>query len=163
MKENLKDVFNAGHMTLLRNVEDVGHDESLVQPPSGGNCMNWLAGHLLSSRAIYLKHLGLDGFLSEKESARYAMGSAPVMPGDACTDFGRIVEGLKVTGEQILNALETADESALGEPLDPSSFPVPVAHATRGTLLTLLLFHDGYHTGQLSACRKHAKAGAGVA
>lgn len=163
MRESLRDVFNAGHMTLLANVEGISHDESLVQPPAGGNCMNWIAGHLLSTRTTFMKQLGLERFLSKEESKPYAQGSAPIKPGDTCTDFSRIVEGLKTTGEQILSALKNADEAALAEPLDASSFPVPMEHPTRGALLTLLLFHDGYHTGQLSLCRKHAKAEAGVA
>ena len=35
-------------------------------------------------------------------------------------------------------------------PLDPAAFSVPVEIPTLGALFTLLLWHEGYHTGQLA-------------
>ena len=32
------------------NVKGLSHEDSLVQPPAGGNCLNWVAAHIVASR-----------------------------------------------------------------------------------------------------------------
>ena len=35
---------------IQRQIKDITHEQSLIQPPFRGNCMNWVLGHMVMSR-----------------------------------------------------------------------------------------------------------------
>ena len=152
-KRTLIDGFTSSHSTLIANLTDIDDKASVAQPAAGGNCINWIAGHLLDARGGMLAMLGGEPFLNEEEKERYKRGSEPIRNGDAHTDVSRITEGLNKTHGQVITALEAMPDENLDQKLDESIFPTPVKHPTLGTMLALFLFHEGYHTGQLGLAR----------
>ena len=53
-----------------------------------------------------------------------------------------------------LTKFNEMSDSKLCEELDPSSFPVPVEYPSKGTLISILLFHEGYHNGRIGLIRR---------
>jgi len=45
-------VYRFTYFTLERNLEGLTDDEALVAPAPGGNCVNWLVGHILLYRDV---------------------------------------------------------------------------------------------------------------
>ena len=62
---------------LQVNVKDLTHEESLIQPHPGGNCLNWVVGHLVCIYGEILPLLGQEPVMKEALK-RYARGSAPI-------------------------------------------------------------------------------------
>ena len=150
----LANAFSISQTALMGNIEGISHEESLFQPKEKGNCINWIAGHILSSRGGLLQMLGEQAFLSDEEKTPYSRGSAGIKSGDTCCTIERIVEGIQTTGPLIVSKLKKTPDSELYEELDPSSFPVPVEYPSKGTLISILLFHEGYHNGQIGLIRR---------
>lgn len=152
--ENISYTFGTAQFTIEANFSGVSHEESLKAPAGGGNCMNWIAGHILSTRDIILKQLGEEPVLSEKDTVPYQRGAQAMKSEDRCISLERLQEGLKKSSEILLEKLNGLSDADLSEALDPSAFPLPVETPTRGLLLTLFLFHESYHAGQLGLCRR---------
>lgn len=118
--------------------------ETLVQPYAGSHSINWLLGHILSSRSFPLKLLGEAQVWDEDARARYGDGSNPIGAEESGvlpvpelmalfeTSQRRLIAGLsRITGEQLAN---------------PSGF-------RENTVLDSLLyfhFHETYHVGQMT-------------
>jgi uncharacterized damage-inducible protein DinB len=153
-REILVDACRASQWTMETNTADVTHTESLRAPAAGGNCLNWIAGHILVSRGAILRLLDGKSWLSAGEEALYARGSAGLAADGPAVDFGRLREGLRETGQEITRRLADMAEERLAEELDPSNFPARLTRPTRGAFLTLLLFHESYHAGQLGIGRR---------
>ena len=75
-KQTLLAGYGLGQYLIAGNTGGVTHEESLVQPSRAGNCINWIAGHLLDARGIILGLLGGSPFLAAEETALYKRGSA---------------------------------------------------------------------------------------
>ena len=146
--------FRAAHGVISAQLNGISHEESLVQPTQEGNCMNWMAGHLLMARGRALALLGETPFLSEEEAEPYQMGSKPITPEATCVKLERLVAGLNKTGETLIAKLRKTSNEELSKQLDPEHFPVPVEEPTVGTMLALLMYHEGYHSGQLCLGRR---------
>ena len=56
-------------------VEGLTHEDALLQPPVPGNCMNWVLGHMVSSRHEALETLGQPALMTEAQAKRYGYGS----------------------------------------------------------------------------------------
>ena len=146
--------YRAAQGVIAAQLQGISHEESLVQPTKEGNCMNWMAGHLLMARGRALVMLGESPFLSEEETQPYQMGSTPITPEANCVKLERLVEGLNKTGEILIARLQQTSSEELAKQLDPEQFPIPVEETTVGTMLALLVFHEGYHSGQLCLGRR---------
>ena len=46
---------------VKRNLEGLTHEESLVQPQPGGNCLNWIVGHLVEETGQPRVKIGRSG------------------------------------------------------------------------------------------------------
>jgi len=64
------------HGVVRRNVEGLTQEDSLVQPQPGGNCLNWVIGHLLSVYDLVLPVLGEKPVMEPNALKRYERGSA---------------------------------------------------------------------------------------
>lgn len=144
--EYIKNVVN-------RNTEDFTHAQSLQRPQPGGNCLNWVVGHIVATRDRTLGLVGGEPLWDDDVRAPYATGSGPLEEDRALplerllTDFAeshrRVVAGLaSLTGEQL----------AAAAPFSPTGNP----QETIGSLLAGLLFHDAYHAGQTGLLRRLA-------
>jgi hypothetical protein len=138
---------------LLNNAKGVSHEESLIEPQPGGNCMNWIVGHILVARNQLLGLLGREAIWDDAIGARYKRGGDPIHEdGAGVRRFESLLQDLELTYERIRPSLASCDEGRMGEkaPFSPTNNP----NETWGTLLAGLLFHEAYHAGQTGVLRR---------
>lgn len=148
------DGFRATQFVIDVNLRDIGNEESLVPPTSAGNCMNWIAGHILVSREDLLSLVGQGRFLTGVEAAHYVTGSPPLGPGKVCVNLSRLQSGLQRTNGVLIAALRGLSPTDLNRQIQPEMLPFRVEEPTFGTLLVLAMFHEAYHSGQLGLGRR---------
>jgi uncharacterized damage-inducible protein DinB len=136
--------FNTRALHL--NLEGLTHTECLLQPP-GGNCINWLLGHILRHRNLMLEALDAPTVWSAEAQVRYDRGSAPIQ-GEEAEGVVRLEElrqELDRSGEQLRSTLTEVGEEALRAPSGTS---------TLGQRLLFLALHEAYHVGQIGLLRR---------
>ena len=146
--------LDSSQHVLANNIKDVTHEESLIQPlPGGGNCMNWIVGHIIFARNQMLGALGRESIWDESIGSRYRRGGEPIVEGDTTARrFETLVQDLSLTYTRIRPALASCDEGRMDEkaPFSPSKNE----KETWGTLFSTLLFHEVYHSGQTGVLRR---------
>ncbi|NJM41965.1 MAG: DinB family protein [Anaerolineae bacterium] len=151
--ENLIAMY-ARNLAIIKELTNgLTHDESLMQPPAPGNCINWVIGHI----AIYrnnrlLKILEQPLVLDESLFSRYGRDSAPI------TEDGPDVVKLKA----LLNALDVAQERLTVGLRGLSPEQAQTLHAiaqfnmSAAEWALFLLRHEAMHTGNLDILREFA-------
>ena len=145
--------FQVTKMILGTNLDGITHEESLIGPARGGNCINWVVGHMVTAYNHLLEGIGGEGLWDATRQALYDRGSEPItaeravpiaeLAADFATAHDRVVERI---------AALTRDELAAPAPFSPVSNP----KETIGSLIGLLAFHQSYHTGQTGILRRVA-------
>jgi len=144
---DLKRLFGINHRVLHINLDGVSNEEALVQPQSGGNCINWVVGHIVATRGAVFLAMGSEPSWPEKESSRYQRHSRPITgPGDG-VPFDRLVQEFDRSQERLQSALGNLSDADLAKPLEDG---------TVGEQLSVLHFHEAYHLGQLGLLRRIA-------
>jgi hypothetical protein len=136
------------HFVLKKNLANTTHEESLSRPEPGGNCLNWVLGHILLNRNDAHRLLGLEPVWTEAEGSPYQRGASGLDPaGPGVRELETMIADLDRSQEQIQAALVTAtDERLLQQEGD----------GTVGDLLYGLTFHEAYHAGQTGILRRLA-------
>ena len=135
---------------------DLSQADTLIQPP-GGNCMNWVLGHLLESQISMLKALNGISPINPVLLDRYKRESAPI----TADGEGVLTLEALLDGHDKVHAAITARLSEMSE----TDFEVEIQQGERkvirGWRVFFLHFHYTYHIGQLrtvaSACRENRK------
>ena len=52
--KDLAGVYEFSFMAINRNLNDLAHEDSVHIPDPGGNCINWVLGHIISARGMVL-------------------------------------------------------------------------------------------------------------
>ena len=131
---------------LFRNLEGITHDESLRMPSGGGNCLNWVVGHIISARSRLMKQLGvapvwqidLAFFYSGRDEASWSPQKA--------LDLKSLLTDLARSQQELMNALEALQEPMLTTPDEKGR--------TLADALTFFHFHETYHGGQVALLRR---------
>lgn len=137
--------------TIRKQVVGLTHEDSLLQLPFRGNCLNWTVGHIVMHRDYMLQLLGGQVTLNELETELYATGSEPISDGSQAMRFEALLEHLQTTHTRLLEIMKsrTADDLA-----------VIVADDERqrslGQMLFVLGWHETYHVGQTEILRQLA-------
>ncbi|GJM44256.1 MAG: hypothetical protein DHS20C21_10980 [Gemmatimonadota bacterium] len=156
---NLALQFRFSHGVFHQNVEGFTHAETLVRPQTGGNCMNWVGGHLAGARNGILRLLGQEPVLSEDDAQRYARGSAPITEPGMALEWDRIVAAMNESQIALMDALGSITAERLAAPLPADRNPFQLDNV--GEMLGTFAFHEAYHVGQLGVLRRvYGKKGA---
>lgn len=135
---------------LTAQTGDLTQEESLFQPEGGGNCVNWLVGHIVVSRDMMLEIVGRPPLLDAATRARYAQGSEPISgPGEGVEELSRLLATYKESQGPILEgmaAMSAADRATM--------IPWFGAEMDKRGALGGLLFHEAYHVGQAGLLRR---------
>src|SRR5690349_4008335 len=78
---------------LQRQINGLTHEQSLLQLPFRGNCLNWVMGHLVERRDRMLELLDKAPFLTAEQRTRYERNSPPVLNGDDAMPFETLLAG----------------------------------------------------------------------
>lgn len=136
------------------NVEGLSQEESLIQPPSGGNCLNWVVGHLLCIYNKSLPLLGQEPVLPEDALQRYDRGAPALRETAEARDFQELLSAWEEACRRIEAGLASLAPEALDRPapFSPSNNP----DETVRSLVTTIFFHQAYHAGQTGILRRLA-------
>ena len=146
--KSLTRLFEISLYATRVNAEGITDAEALIQPRPDGNCMNWVLGHILSSREAMLKLLGEAPVLEPEVAARYKRGSAPILGEEDGLPFSELLTALTTSQERLLRGIANASEAKWDE-------AVPEFGTTKGAL-HFLHFHEAYHSGQVAVLRRMA-------
>lgn len=145
-------LFGFTHGVFRQNTAGVTHEDSLRQPQPSGNCINWVGGHLVSSRQGLLALLGAAPTWTQAEQDFYKRGSAPVTAAAGAMAWERIAADMDASQEALLGALSKLTAEQLLAPLPPEKNPFKVD--CFGENLAIFQFHESYHVGQLGVLRR---------
>ncbi|HSP16500.1 MAG TPA: DinB family protein [Thermoanaerobaculia bacterium] len=149
----LRFCHGAAHM----NLDGLTPEESLLRPQPGGNCANWILGHITWVRHAVLIALG-EPLPADDRLTQYCRGSDGGM--DIALPLQELMESydrLQPLFVSRLQRLTDAELTAKGTLRRTPAGP----DATLGAALSSLVFHESYHVGQLGVARRLlGKAGA---
>ena len=145
--------FRFNQYALAVNTRDVTQEESLVQPSRGGNCLNWIVGHVLAIRHEML-HAALDlpATWDAVHVERYKRASAPVTGSGAAAELNGMLTAYAASQDLVLPALGDLGWERLDDltTISPGKNP----EETIGSLVAGLAFHEAYHVGQTGILRR---------
>jgi uncharacterized damage-inducible protein DinB len=150
--KQLENVYKRNLIVIKRQIDGLTHEDSLIQPPFRGNCLNFVLGHVAASRQGVLKALGADPLMSEEHIKRYTMDAEPV------TGEGADIMTLDEIMEVMDQSQKSLSESLLK--LTPEDLTNEIGEGeektTLGNRIEFLSWHEAYHTGQTEYLRQLA-------
>lgn len=148
-KDGLLQQYGFLYGTVGANLGGITQEESVRQPAPGGNCTNWILGHLIVVQNNALALLGEAPILEHENLPRGAQG--PVTGPENAIPFDEARERFLASEDRFMSALARASEAELQE----GGFSDPFGDTTtKGGLLNLIAFHQAYHAGQLGLSRR---------
>lgn len=145
--ETLTFYYGLTYNVIHRQLNDLTHADSLLQPPFRGNCLNWVLGHIVFSRGSVLTLLGEDVPWTTEESDRYIRNSEPVTNEKDALPLQRLLNGLEESQARILSGLQKVSAEKLATMSDDRTVAEQIA---------FLQWHETYHVGQLEPLRQLA-------
>jgi uncharacterized damage-inducible protein DinB len=145
--QSLSKLYGLNHYTLTVNLAGLTHEDSVAGPNPGGNCANWVLGHILANRNAILSLLHEEPVLGEAEAKVYERGSPQMNGGAGAIPLERLIQDLERSQERLLRGLSR---------LSPEDLDAPVEQSTLGATLAFLQFHEAYHAGQVGLLRRMA-------
>jgi uncharacterized damage-inducible protein DinB len=144
-------LFEMNYKVLNKNLEGITHDQSLIQPEGGGNCLNWVLGHIIATRGFAAQMLKQEPVWSKEITSVYERGSKPLEDGSNAQPIKKLVADLEESQNRIVAGLATVADSELSAPS-----PDTKVADTVGEALFVLQFHEAYHAGQTGLLRRMA-------
>lgn len=150
--ENLQRMLDLENGIIHDQVNGLTNADSLIQPQPGGNCLNWVLGHLLTNQLEILEALGAKLPFNPLEVSRYARNSEPIIgDGEGVLPLEELVK-LHDQTHTTLNTLL----AAMKEEDFEREIQVRERNMTLGWRVFFLHFHYTYHLGQLEFLRQLA-------
>jgi hypothetical protein len=149
--ETLIELFQTSHAVIHRQLKDVTLEESLLQPPFRGNCLNWVLGHILTGRDDCLAFIDQPLVLSEDERETYKRGSEALTDPCKANSLDELVLKLDESLERLVAGLSSLSPEAMQREVIFARKPGPL-----GGVLAFLNWHEAYHVGQLELLRQLA-------
>lgn len=150
-RDLLRQQYRFVYQTAAANASGLTQEDSVRQPSPGGNCSNWILGHLVGAHNSVMKLLGEDPVWEDQSLAR--AGAEPITGPDGAIPWETLRERFIESQDRCLAAIDGLTDEQLAE----GGFTDPFGNAcTRGELLSLLAFHQAYHAGQLGLSRRLA-------
>lgn len=151
---DLAKMYEFSYAAMNRNLQDLSNEDSLVLPEAGGNCLNWVLGHVVSARGMILMLAGTPPTMTGERLAPYRRGSHPEGTDDFA-DLATLRGWLTDTQQQLIPALAALSEEDLDRPV-PEEQRRPPLTGSIGDALIRLHYHEGYHNGQIGLLRRLA-------
>jgi uncharacterized damage-inducible protein DinB len=145
--ETLAQYFGITYRVINRQIDGLIHEESLLQPPFRGNCLNWVLGHILVGREPVLTSLGEALPWSKEEAAKYKPNSEPITSTENALPLERLLGALEESQARIVAGLQRVSEESLKALVDDETVGEQIAFAH---------WHETYHVGQLELLRQLA-------
>ncbi|MEM7039460.1 MAG: hypothetical protein AAF570_20975 [Bacteroidota bacterium] len=135
----IANIYAYNYRAFQANMEGVDHARSMEQPVGGGNCMNWVIGHVLVARDQVLTTLGLPTVCDPAMAEIY--GREGMKVSEKFRNLGTLLMLFEGSQEMIQTGLDGLEETKPG--LEA------ILRQVSG-----LAFHEAYHLGQLGSIRR---------
>ncbi len=147
----LIELYKNNHEIIHKQLNEISQEESLLQLPFRGNCMNWVVGHILGVRGEALELIGLPGTLNAAEEKIYGYGSDPLTdPAKAC-NLNAMLNRLDEALARVINGLNSMPSTEFERQVRIWRGPMTLL-----TALSFIQWHESYHSGQLELLRQLA-------
>lgn len=141
---------------LLRRAvgTDLTDDQLVFTVGSSTSNIAWLVGHLaFSFDGLLGTALGLPPSMSPEQLEQFNEGDTPSTDPSDYPPVDELLAAAAAAVRKATDHLETLDDEVLAQPL-PEGHPVAARFSSIGILLNALIFHTGYHTGQITLLRR---------
>ena len=151
-KDDYAKMLLGEHEIMLKQTDGLTHDDSLIQPQPGGNCLNWVMGHLVDNLVDILDTLGGDPPGELPDLSHYGYGSEPIHGDEAgVIHLQDLINAYGRLTKRIADHLDKMTESDFMEEIDFWQ-----GQTRRGYVAFFYFFHHTYHLGQLEQLRNLA-------
>jgi uncharacterized damage-inducible protein DinB len=144
----IQTMFKTNGQLFQRAIQDIPSQEWETRPGKDSNCLLWIAGHVVVSRAAALKTLG--GEWSAPWESLFKRGAQLTSP-EQYPAPEEIQAAWREVSEKLAAALPKASPDLLAKETQTGS---PSLDGTVGGLIGFLCLHETYHMGQLGYVRK---------
>jgi len=149
---DLVKMYELSYSALNRNLGGITNEESLLMPDAGGNSLNWVFGHVVTTRNTALRLAGSNPVFTGEDASIYQRGSNPT-GSEKYLDLATLRGYWDDSQRQIIPALAgLSDEQLSGEVPEP--FRRPPLNGSLAEALGRLHFHEAYHNGQIGLLRR---------
>jgi hypothetical protein len=136
-------MFGYNAELINRQTADMTHEESLLQPPFDANCLNWVLGHIISSRSMALERVGEQPVWDVFTRARYRNASPPITgDGEGVLRLETLLIDFNRSQEWLIRGLSRMTYDDMCQPSGYSDNTV-------GDSLAYFHFHETHHIGQI--------------
>jgi uncharacterized damage-inducible protein DinB len=150
IQELMAQHFGIIYQIAADNVAGLTHEQSLVQPPHGANCANWILGHVARVQNGVMRVVGEKPVWESDQLAR--AGFDPITGPANAIDWDTLKSRFFGSRERCVAAIAALSDDALAE-----AVPHPFGGTcSRAEFLNFVAFHQAYHTGQLGVARRLA-------
>lgn len=139
-------LYEFSYGALFRNLEGVSHEESIIEPEPGGNCLNWVLGHIIATRNRVLPLVGMPPVWKPELAFMYSGRDEAQWSCDVAMDLKNLATDLARSQQDLLNALEAMPDTKLNAVVGEGR--------TLGEALGFFHFHESYHGGQIALLRR---------
>lgn len=145
---SLLTTYQRSGKVMLLNLEGLTHAQSLWSPAANVNCINWLAGHLISARTNITLAVGGTPVWDDATRARYKGGSAAITAdGEGVLSIERLIADFKESQARVEAGLGAISAETLDAPSKFTQF------ASLGDQLIYMNVHEIHHIGQIMILR----------
>ncbi len=149
---NLQRIFEMEKEIVHEQTNGLTQQDSLLQPQPGGNCLNWVMGHLLTNQVEIIQALGGASPFEAADIARYPRDSEPVKGEEqGVLPLSKLISMYDQGHEVIVQLLGSMAEADFEKEI-----VVRERKTTLGWRVFFLHFHHTYHIGQLEYLRQLA-------
>lgn len=152
LSRQLRRELKLNYNVLMAQADGLTHEDSLLQLPFQGNCLNWVLGHLVEARGRMLAIAAIEPLWDNAEYARYGRGSEPITEDAQALRLEKILGDLTASQDRLLARIKE---------MTPAELDAVPAGADQdvGAQLSFLSWHETYHTGQTEYLRQLAGKG----
>jgi len=130
------------HRITNSTLEGISQEESLLPPPNGGNCINWIMGHILHTRDVILEQLGQQIVWTDSVAKTlYQRGAAPMAESGNAVELSVLLALFNQSQPRILDGIEQLGNA-------------PTSDGKLEDSIAFFNFHESYHLGQLAILRR---------
>ena len=133
-------MYEYSYFLVSQQIDGISHTQSLVRPPQGGNSLNWILGHITTSRCNVLAMLDQPTVWDFSDCQPYIPDSDPVPEPDEIINFEVMVNDLRKTQDILMVTIKDLTEEKMQEVKDDQSI---------GEQLAGYAIHEAYHAGEL--------------
>lgn len=149
---NLQRIFEMENEIIHDQVNGLTQEDSLLQPQPGGNCLNWVLGHLLTNQVEIIQAMGGTPPFNPAQVARYDRDSEPIRgQEEGVLPLNTLVSMHDQIHEVLNQLLDAASEEDFEKEI-----LIGERKMTLGWRVFFLHFHYTYHIGQLEFLRQLA-------